>query len=84
MKKIFNTFTEISEPLTFLILTDYGNFVCQSIFISLLFTKKNLCTNLCIYSVIYIEPNGSPVCDWLFTYDPYRSSDGPCLPSEAV
>lgn len=46
--------------------------------------KENLCTNLCIYSVIYIEPNGSPVCDWLFTYDPYRSSDGPRLPSEAV
>lgn len=57
MKKIFNTFTEICEPLT-----DYGNFVCQSIFISLLFTKKkSLYKSVCLFSNIYIEPNGSPV-----------------------
>lgn len=54
MKKIFNTFTEISEPLTFLILTDYGNFVCQSIFISLLFTKKkSLYKSVYLFSNIY-------------------------------
>lgn len=49
MKKIFNTFTEICEPLTFLILTDYGNFVCQSIFISLLFTKKKISVQICVF-----------------------------------
>lgn len=53
MKKIFNTFTEICEPLTFLILTDYGNFVCQSIFISLLFTKKSLHKSVYLFSNIY-------------------------------
>lgn len=44
MKKIFNTFTEICEPLT-----DYGNFVCQSIFISLLFTKKKISVQICVF-----------------------------------
>lgn len=48
MKKIFNTFTEICEPLTFLILTDYGNFVCQSI-LSVCYLQKKISVQICVF-----------------------------------